>query len=66
MARCASRGRQEFPNVHPGQRRSALVALLHPYFLVLEAFLWDKPRGLKTFGITPEFAAVALALVLAS
>ena len=35
----------------------ALVALLHLYFLVLEMFLWDKPRGRKAFGLTPEFAA---------
>ena len=35
----------------------ALVALLHLYFLVLEMFLWDKPKGLKAFGLTPEFAA---------
>lgn len=35
----------------------AFVALLHTYFLVLEMFLWDKPRGLKTFGMTPEKAA---------
>ncbi|MBI2307386.1 MAG: DUF1304 domain-containing protein [Rhodocyclales bacterium] len=34
-----------------------LIALLHVYILVLEMFLWDKPRGLKAFGITPEFAA---------
>ena len=34
-----------------------LVALLHVYILVLEMFLWDKPRGLKAFGLTPEFAA---------
>lgn len=33
-----------------------LVALLHVYFLILEMFLWDKPRGLKTFGLTPEEA----------
>jgi putative membrane protein len=33
-----------------------LVALLHVYILVLEMFLWDKPRGIKTFGLTPEFA----------
>jgi putative membrane protein len=30
----------------------AIVALLHAYFLVLEMFLWTKPRGLKTFGNT--------------
>ena len=35
----------------------ALVALLHIYFLVLEMFLWTRPRGLKTFGNTLEKAA---------
>ena len=35
----------------------ALVALLHAWFLVLEMFLWTKPAGLKTFRLTPEFAA---------
>ena len=35
----------------------ALVALLHGYFLILEMFLWDKPYGLKTFGLTTEAAA---------
>lgn len=35
-----------------------LVALLHLYFLVLEMFLWDKPKGMKVFGLTPEKAAV--------
>ena len=39
-----------------------LVALLHVYFLVLEMFLWDKPRGLRTFGLTPEFAAASKSL----
>jgi putative membrane protein len=34
----------------------AFVALLHAYFLVLEMFLWTKPRGMKTFALTPEFA----------
>jgi len=34
-----------------------LVALLHVYFLVIEMFLWDKPYGRKTFGLTPEFSA---------
>ena len=36
-----------------------LVALLHVYFLVLEVFLWDKPFGLRTFGMTPEYAAAS-------
>ncbi|MBP7615737.1 MAG: DUF1304 domain-containing protein [Steroidobacteraceae bacterium] len=35
----------------------ALVALLHLYFLVLEMFLWDKPAGMRVFGLTPEAAA---------
>ncbi len=39
-----------------------LVALLHAYFLVLEMFLWDKPRGLKTFGLTQEFATASKSL----
>jgi|SRR5579872_599772 len=29
----------------------ALVALLHLWFLTLEMFLWQKPAGLKTFGM---------------
>ena len=40
----------------------ALVAVLHFYFLVLEMFLWDKPRGLRTFGTTPEFASASKSL----
>jgi putative membrane protein len=35
---------------------TALVALLHIYFLVLEMFLWDKPAGRKAFGLTLEQA----------
>jgi putative membrane protein len=34
----------------------AVIALLHLWFLVLEMFLWDKPAGLRAFGITREFA----------
>jgi putative membrane protein len=34
----------------------ALVALLHLYFLVLEMFLWTKPRTRKIFGLTEEQA----------
>jgi len=33
-----------------------LIAIIHVYFLILEMFLWDKPYGLKTFGLTREFA----------
>jgi putative membrane protein len=35
----------------------ALIGFLHVYILVLEMFLWDKPRGLRAFGLTPEQAA---------
>ena len=40
----------------------AFVALLHAYFLVLEMFLWDKPYGMRTFKLTPEFAAASKGL----
>ena len=40
----------------------ALVALLHLYFLVLEMFFWEKPLGLRVFGLTPEFAKASRAL----
>jgi putative membrane protein len=33
-----------------------LIAVLHVYILVLEMFLWDKPRGRKAFGLSEEFA----------
>jgi putative membrane protein len=39
-----------------------LVGLLHVYILVLEMFLWDKPRGMKAFGLTPESAAATKVL----
>ena len=34
----------------------ALIAILHIYILILEMFLWDKPRGIKAFGLTQDFA----------
>jgi len=35
----------------------ALVAFEHIYFLILEMFLWTKPKGIKTFGLkSKEFA----------
>ncbi len=40
----------------------ALVAILHIGFLVLEMFLWTTPFGMKTFNLTPEFAAASAAL----
>ena len=41
---------------------TGLVAVLHVYFLVLEMFLWDKPYGRKTFGLTAEYAAASKTL----
>lgn len=38
------------------QLLTALVALLHVYFLVLEMFLWTKPLGLKVFAQSREKA----------
>lgn len=40
----------------------ALVAIEHVWFLVLEMFLWTKPIGLRTFGLTPEIAASSATL----
>jgi len=34
----------------------ALVAFEHVYFMILEMFLWTKPKGLITFGNTKEAA----------
>lgn len=39
-----------------------LVALLHLWFMAVEIFLWEKPYGRKTFGLTPEFARASRAL----
>ena len=35
---------------------TALVALLHVYFLVLEMFLWTKPYGRRVFRLSEEQA----------
>ena len=40
----------------------ALVALLHLYFLVLEMFFWDKPLGMRAFGLKPDFAKATKSL----
>lgn len=29
----------------------SLVAFEHIYFLIIEMFLWTKPKGIKTFGL---------------
>jgi putative membrane protein len=39
-----------------------LVAALHLYFLTLEMFLWKKPFGRRTFGLTPELAEATASL----
>jgi putative membrane protein len=39
-----------------------IVAALHGFFLVLEMFMWTKPLGLRTFGLTPEMAKATAAL----
>ena len=41
---------------------TALVALLHVCFLVLEMFLWDTPRGRQVLGLTSEFATASKSL----
>jgi len=43
---------------------TALVTLLHLYFLVLEIFLWNTPYGRRVFGLTPEFAAASRKLAM--
>ena len=35
---------------------------MHLYFLVLEMFFWEKPLGLRVFGLTPEFTKASRAL----
>ncbi len=40
----------------------ALVALQHLWFLILEMFLWTTPLGMRTFGLTPEFAQASRVL----
>jgi putative membrane protein len=40
----------------------AAIAGLHIYFLILEMFLWTKPRGLKTFKQSLDQALASRAL----
>jgi putative membrane protein len=42
----------------------ALVALLHGLFLVLEMFLWTKPFGRRTFGLSAELAEQSKGLAM--
>ena len=39
-----------------------VVAVLHLLFLALEMFLWNKPFGLRTFGMTQETANASATL----
>jgi putative membrane protein len=41
-----------------------VVAALHLYFLILEMFLWDKPFGRRTFGLSAEKAAATKSLAM--
>ena len=41
---------------------TAIVALLHVYFLVLEMFLWTTPTGRRVFRTTEEFALASRTL----
>lgn len=41
-----------------------IAALLHFGFLYLEMFLWDKPRGMKSFRMTEEFARQSKTLAM--
>lgn len=43
---------------------TALVVLLHLYFLVLEMFLWTKPYGRRVFGLTAEKAELTKSLAM--
>jgi putative membrane protein len=40
----------------------ALIALLHVWAAVLEMFLWTRPIGLRTFGMTRETAEASAVL----
>ena len=42
----------------------AFVAVLHLLFLVLEMFLWTKPFGRRTFGLTKEIAEASAPLAM--
>jgi putative membrane protein len=40
----------------------ALIAFEHIYFMILEMFYWDKPLGLKVFGLKLEKAKASKTL----
>lgn len=41
---------------------TGLIAVLHVYIMILEMFLWNTPRGRKSFDLSPDFAASTKAL----
>lgn len=41
---------------------TAVVALLHTYFMALEMVFWTRPLGRKTFGLKADFAEATRAL----
>jgi putative membrane protein len=41
---------------------TAIVALLHVWFAVLEMLLWRRPLGMRTFRTTPDEAAATATL----
>ena len=41
-----------------------LTVILQSYFMILEIFLWDKPRTYKTFGLSKEFAIQSKTMAL--
>jgi putative membrane protein len=41
-----------------------VIAALHLWFLALEMFFWDKPLGLRTFGMSAEEAALTKPLAM--
>lgn len=41
---------------------SLLVCAIHVYILAVEMFFWNKPLGMKTFNLTPEFASATKAM----
>ena len=38
------------------------IAVEHIYILYLEMFLWDEPKGMKVFGLTPDRAKASKTL----
>ncbi|MGL4767332.1 MAG: DUF1304 domain-containing protein [Formosimonas sp.] len=41
---------------------TGFVAFFHIYVMCLEMFMWNTPKGHKTFGLTPELAEASKTL----